>query len=90
MTYQKKTGTLTANSHPGSYCGQDAYNDMFVTEVTSEDILHRQRAGASAVSEPESRFAQLHARQAADNHHKREREREKDGFTRSPFDTIGM
>lgn len=21
-----------ANSHPGSYCGQDAYNDMFVTE----------------------------------------------------------
>ena len=32
MTYQKKTGPLMANSHPGSYCGQDAYSDMFVTE----------------------------------------------------------
>lgn len=28
-----------ANSHPGSYCGQDAYNDMFVTEKRHEDIL---------------------------------------------------
>lgn len=27
-----------ANSHPGSYCGQDAYNDMFVTEK-KDDIL---------------------------------------------------
>lgn len=26
-----------ANSHPGSYCGQDAYNDMLVTE--NEDIF---------------------------------------------------
>ena len=25
-----------ANSHPGSYCGQDAYNDMFVTEKRDE------------------------------------------------------
>ena len=33
MTYQKVTGSLMANSHPGSYCGQDAYNDMFVTEI---------------------------------------------------------
>lgn len=32
MTYQRVTGTLSANSHPGSYCGQDAYNDMFITE----------------------------------------------------------
>jgi DNA (cytosine-5)-methyltransferase 1 len=29
-TYQDKTGTLMANSHPGSYSGQDAYNDMLV------------------------------------------------------------
>ena len=28
-----------ANSHPGSYCGQDAYNDMFVTESKNEDIF---------------------------------------------------
>ena len=31
-TYQKVTGPLMANSHPGSYTGQDAYNDMFVTQ----------------------------------------------------------
>lgn len=32
FTYQKTTGPLMANSHPGSYSGQYAYNDMFVTE----------------------------------------------------------
>lgn len=32
MTYQKLTGPLMANSHPGSYSGQDAYSDMFITE----------------------------------------------------------
>lgn len=31
MTYQKKTGTLSQGAHPGSYNGQDAYNDMPVT-----------------------------------------------------------
>lgn len=34
--YQNKTGTVMANSHPGSYCGQDAYNDMFVVEKKYE------------------------------------------------------
>lgn len=29
-TYQETTGPLMANSHPGSYCGQDAYTDMFI------------------------------------------------------------
>jgi len=36
LSYQKATGPLMANSHPGSYCGQDAYNDMFVTENKNE------------------------------------------------------
>ena len=31
-TYQKVTGPIMANSHPGSYTGQDAYNDMFITQ----------------------------------------------------------
>lgn len=31
-TYQKTTGPLMANSHLGSYSGQDAYTDMLVTE----------------------------------------------------------
>ena len=35
-TYQKVTGPLMANSHHGSYTGQDAYNDMFV--VGKEDV----------------------------------------------------
>lgn len=32
-----------ANSHPGSYCGQDAYTDMFVTESNHDenDIVRR-------------------------------------------------
>jgi len=29
-TYQNTTGPLMANSHPGSYSGQDAYQDMFI------------------------------------------------------------
>lgn len=32
MSYQNKTGPLMANSHPGSYSGQDAYTDMFITK----------------------------------------------------------
>ena len=32
MSYQNKTGTLSAGAHPGGYNGQDAYNDMLVTE----------------------------------------------------------
>lgn len=39
MTYQENTGPLMANSHPGSYCGQDAYSDMLVTE---NDIYNKQ------------------------------------------------
>lgn len=31
MSYQKVTGTLSQGGHPGSYNGQDAYNDMLVT-----------------------------------------------------------
>lgn len=32
MSYQNVTGTLSPGGHPGSYNGQDAYNDMLVTE----------------------------------------------------------
>ena len=32
-SYQKVTGPLMANSHPGSYTGQDAFNDMLVAGV---------------------------------------------------------
>lgn len=53
MSYQKATGPLMANSHPGSYCGQDAYNDMFVTE-RNNGLLHRQWTSASTLSARES------------------------------------
>lgn len=33
MIYQQTTGPLMANSHPGSYTGQDAYNDMLVAKT---------------------------------------------------------
>lgn len=33
MTYQQTTGPLMANSYPGSYTGQDAYNDMLVAKA---------------------------------------------------------
>ena len=33
-TYQKTTGPLMSNTHPGGYSGQDAYTDMFVVGQT--------------------------------------------------------
>ena len=32
MSYQKTTGTLSQGANPGSYNGQDAYNNMLVTD----------------------------------------------------------
>lgn len=32
LSYQNVTGTVNAGAHPGSYNGQDAYNDMLVVE----------------------------------------------------------
>ena len=32
MSYQNITGSLSPGGHPGSYNGQDAYNDLLVTE----------------------------------------------------------
>jgi len=43
MTYQKVTGPLMANSHPGSYTGQDAYTDMLVAKPLSAQPQLRHR-----------------------------------------------
>jgi len=32
LDMQQTTGTLSPGGHPGSYNGQDAYNDMLVAE----------------------------------------------------------
>jgi hypothetical protein len=42
MTYQTTTGTLSPGAHPGSYNGQDAYNDMLVTD---NGLCNGKRAG---------------------------------------------
>ncbi len=47
----------------GSYCGQDAYNDMFVTE-RNYGLLHGKRTAASATIE-NCRCAELYARSAS-------------------------
>ena len=47
-----------ANSHPGSYCGQDAYSDMLVTD---DGLLHRKWASASG-HDKDSRSLELYAR----------------------------
>lgn len=41
MAYQKVTGPLMANSHPGSYCGQDAYSDMLITGGANVENVER-------------------------------------------------
>ena len=47
MSYQQKTGTLNPGGHPGSYNGQDAYNDMLITTARrkSMDVLERNTDG---------------------------------------------
>ena len=32
MSYQTVAGTVNPGAHPGSYNGQDAYNDMLIVE----------------------------------------------------------
>ena len=39
QTYQKVTGPLMANSHPGSYTGQDAFSDMLVAGKVEEPVV---------------------------------------------------
>ena len=43
MTYQRTAGTLNPGAHPGSYNGQDAYNDMLV--VDDGDMGNGNRTG---------------------------------------------
>lgn len=47
LTYQKTTGTLSPGAHPGSYNGQDAYNDMLVCGAAVPDIAHTLKAKAN-------------------------------------------
>lgn len=47
--YPRITGSLCANSHPGSYTGQDAFNDMFpVMERNADELAMRRKRTASS------------------------------------------
>lgn len=61
MSYQKITGALSPGGHPGSYNGQDAYNDMLVTE---NGLRSRKRTNASGSASNKNRSLELHARSA--------------------------
>ena len=41
VSYQEITGCLNPGAHPGSYNGQDAYNDMLVIDNGKTDFVHR-------------------------------------------------
>ncbi len=41
VSYQNVTGPLMANSHPGSYTGQDAQNDMLVAGMEDQHYIVR-------------------------------------------------
>ena len=64
MSYQKVTGPLMANSHPGSYCGQDAYSDMFVTEKRY-GLLRRKWTAEAIEADASCGCVELHARSAS-------------------------
>ena len=63
LSYQNVTGPIMANSHPGSYCGQDAYNGMLVTE----NVVYRKRTIGTIENERECRNAELYARSTSDS-----------------------
>lgn len=72
MSYQKVTGCLSQGAHPGSYNGQDAYNDMLVTDGVFDSKNRRVQAVAESVNCERERL------QECDRPcNQREREREK-------------
>ena len=59
--YREDTVSVSITVCGGSYGGgSEVLVIDDIPEVTSEDILHRKWTVASAITEPESRFAQLH------------------------------
>lgn len=60
---QEKTGTLSSGAHPGSYNGQDAYNDMLVVD---DGLERRKRTNESGEPIEEGRCAECDARSTDD------------------------
>ena len=51
QTYQKVTGPLMANSHPGSYTGQDAFSDMLIAGEKCFGIDHAITTGGNCTAQ---------------------------------------
>lgn len=60
---QKVTGTLSPGGHPGSYNGQDAYNDLLVVDDGSS--MYGKRTVGSDNNEADSKYTGLYARSAS-------------------------
>ena len=52
QTYQKVSGPLMANSHPGSYTGQDAFSDMLVAGVDCRNMNEYQELYPTLQAKP--------------------------------------
>jgi DNA (cytosine-5)-methyltransferase 1 len=48
-TYQHVTGALTPGAHPGSYNGQDAYNDMLIASVYGVSSFGAYKEGTTSL-----------------------------------------
>lgn len=70
VTYQDKAGTLSPGAHAGSYNGQDAYNDMLVTEDGICDAEDWRIQGVGQGICPEGKRSQrLHGSYYEGGHH---------------------
>ena len=66
-TYQDVTGALTPGAHPGSYNGQDAYNDMLVTSPVVFD-KEMYNSGKGMTGEMQARHDDVAPTVRADSH----------------------
>lgn len=56
--YPDKSGALCANSHPGSYTGQDAFNDMLPVILNSSGGGYRRNTGRQLLQRNRSKKRQ--------------------------------
>jgi len=79
MSYQNITGCLSQGAHPGSYNGQDAYNDMLVIDGVFNSKNGRVQAVAESVNCERER---LQERDRPCDQRERERESMADSIVR--------
>ncbi len=63
ISYQETTGALTIGAHGGSYNGQDAYNDMLVTQNVKHTVLDNHPMDSRMKIKEDGVFQTMGARQ---------------------------